>query len=438
MAVCVIYTDKEVIMSFFDFLLDSDAQAVASEAREFVKNEVDPNYLKAMDRDEIKFPREVYEKYAEHNLLGVRFPKKYGGRGLNWIATVAAEAEIGYLGNACGCAFVMPDIVGEALSRFGTEQQKQKYLKGMLKGKLVSAEALTEPRGGSDFFGATSKAEDKGDYFLVNGQKRFVVGAEGADFFLVYVRTNFEPDADQYQTISTLIIERSPGVEVSYLYKLLGTRGGGTGRLTFRNVEVPKGNLIGPLNGGALVFARMMVPERLCSAGPAIGGMRNLLEIAARYSDRRRAFGRKIRKFQAVNSMLARGVTLMDASAGMVYQAALAAARDDPRLRRIVSETKRFATDSVWEVANIAMQILGGIGYTDVYPVERVLRDARLTQIWTGTNEVMDQLVQHEYYNEVLSERDKYRDTEKDASSADARHEKIFDDEDMWKAHGKN
>jgi hypothetical protein len=127
----------------------------------------------------------------------------------------------------------------------------------------------------------------------------------------------------------------------------------------------------------------------------------------------------------------------MDASAGMVYQAALAADRDDPRLRRIVSETKRFATDSMWEVANIAMQILGGIGYTDVYPVERVLRDARLTLIWTGTNEIMDQLVQHEYYSEVLSERDKYRDTEKDASSADARHEKIFDDEDMWKAHGK-
>lgn len=423
-------------MSFFDFMLDSEAQAVAAEARELAKNEVDPEYLKAMDRDEVKFPREIYEKFAEHNLLGVRFPKEYGGRGLNWISAVAAEAEIGCLGTSCGCAFVMPDIVGEALFTFGTEEQKQKYLKPMLAGKLASAEALTEPRGGSDFFGATSKAEDKGDYFLVNGQKRFIVGAEGADFFIVYVRTNFEPDADPYQRISTLIIERSPGVEVSYLYGLLGTRGGGTGRLTFRNVEVPKENLIGPLNGGALVFYRMMVPERLCSAGPVIGAMRSLLETAARYSDQRIAFGRKIRKFQAVNSMLARGVTLMDASAGMVYQAALAADRDDPRLRRIVSETKRFATDSMWEVANIAMQILGGIGYTDVYPVERALRDARLTQIWTGTNEIMDQLVQHEYYNEVLSTPDKYRDIEKDALSADVDREKIFDDEQMWIGHG--
>ncbi len=284
-------------MSFFDFMLDSEAQAVAAEARELVKNEVDPEYLKAMDRDEVKFPREIYEKYAEHNLLGVRFPREYGGRGLNWISAIAAEAEIGWLGTSCGCAFVMPDLVGEALIRFGTEEQKQRYLKPMLEGKLVSAEALTEPRGGSDFFGATSKAEDRGDHFLVNGQKRFVVGAEGADFFLVYVRTNFEPEANPYQRLSTLIIERSPSVEVSYLYGLLGTRGGGTGRLTFRNVEVPKSNLIGPLNGGALVFSHMMVPERLCSAGPTIGAMRNLLEIAARYSNKRVAFGRKIRKF---------------------------------------------------------------------------------------------------------------------------------------------
>ena len=421
-------------MSFFDFLLDADARKVAAEARELARTEVDPEYLKAMDRDEVKFPREIYLKYAARNLLGIRFPKEYGGRGLNWISAIAAHSEIGCLGNACGCAFVMPDIVGEALMKFGTEAQRQKYLRPMLQGRLVSAEALTEPRGGSDFFGATSRAEDMGDHFVVNGQKRFVVGAEGADFFLVYVRTNFEPDAHPYQRISTLIIDRSPGVEVSYLYGLLGTRGGGTGRLTFRNVRVPKENLVGPLHGGALVFHSMMVPERLCSASPAIGGMRAALEIAARYSDRRMAFGRPIRKFQAVNAMLARGVTLMDASAGMVYQAALAADRDDPRLRRIVSETKRFATDSFWEVTNIAMQILGGIGYTDVYPVERFLRDARLTQIWTGTNEIMDQLVQHEYYQEVLAEQDVYRDTEKDALNADVRHEKIFDDEGMWLA----
>jgi len=424
-------------MSIMKFMLDSASAGVAEEAREFIKEKVDPEYLKAMDRDEIKFPRELYEKFAEHKLMGLRFPEGYGGRGLNWVAEVAAQAEIGCLGTSCGCAYVMPGIVGEALYKFGTEDQKMKYLKPMLEGKLVSAEALTEPRGGSDFFGATSKAEDKGDYFLVNGQKRFVVGAEGADFFLVYARTNFDEDSDKYQRISTLIIERSPGVEVEYLYGLLGTRGGGTGRLVFRDVEVPKENLIGPLHGGALVFHSMMVPERLFSAAPVLGGIRAGLDIAVRFSDRRMAFGRKIRKFQAVNEMIARGATLLDTSAAMVYQAARAVDEDDPRLRRIVSETKRFVTDAGWEAANIAMQVMGGIGYTDVYPIERMVRDTRLTQIWTGTNQIMDALVQHEYYNEVLSNPSKYRNMEIDALNAGDEQEKVFDDEDMWEVHDK-
>ena len=420
-------------MSIFEFMLDPAAKAIADETREFVKKEVAPDYLRAMDRDEIKFPRELYEKYAAHNLLGLRFPKEYGGRGLNWVADVAAQAEIGCLGTSAGCAYVMPSIVGEALNTFGNEDQKQKYLKPMLAGKLVSAEALTEPRGGSDFFGATSKAEDKGDYFLVNGEKRFVVGAEGADFFLVYARTNFDPKSDPYQRISSIIIDRSKGVNVEYLYGLLGSRGGGTGRLSFRNVEVPKKNLVGPLHGGAFVFNRMMVPERLCSAAPCVGAMRAALDIATRYSDRRVAFGRKIRKFEAVSFMIAQGATLMDTSAAMVYQAARAADAADPRLRRIVSETKKFVTDSAWEVSNLAMQVMGGIGYTVVYPIERGVRDARLTQIWTGTNQIMDALIQHEYYQEVLSQPDKYRNSELDATNAKDASEKIFNDEEMWK-----
>lgn len=426
-------------MSFFEFMLPPEARSISEEAREFVKNEVDSEYLRKMDRDEIKFPRELYEKFAEHNLLGLRSPKEYGGRGLNWVADMAAHAEIGCLGTSCSCAYTMPSIVGEALNIFGTEEQKKKYLKPMLAGKLVSAEALTEPRGGSDFFGATSKAEDKGDYFLVNGQKRFVVGAEGADFFVVYARTNLDKDSDPYQRISTLIIERSSGVEVSYLYGLMGARGGGTGRLTFRNVEVPKENLLGQLNGGAIVFNRMMVPERLNGAA-CLGAMRACLEVAARYSNDRMAFGRKIRKFQAINTMLAKGVTLMDASAGMFYQAALAADTDmnHPQLRRIVSEAKKFGTESLWEITNIAMQILGGIGYTDVYPIERAVRDARLTQIWTGTSQIMDALIQHEYYNEVLSQPGKYRNFEQDALNATDEQEKIFDDEGMWDVHEVN
>jgi acyl-CoA dehydrogenase len=417
-----------------EFMLDEQARQMQDRVREFVKNEIDPEYLRRMDREEIHYPRELYESYARHRLLGLRFPKKYGGQDLSWVAECAAMGEIGALGMAAGCSYVMPSIVGEALNTFGTDEQKEKYLKPMLEGRLVSAEALTEPRGGSDFFGASSRAEDHGDYFIVRGMKRFIVGAEGADFFLAYVRTNLADDAPPHLRISAMIIDRSPGVEVKYLYGLLGTRGGGTGRVVFRDVKVPKANLIGPLHGGALVFNTMMIPERLCSAAPCPGGMQACLDVAMNYADRRKAFGQPIRKFQAVSFMIAKAQTLLDVSRAMVYQAARAADAQADNVRRIVSETKKFVTESAWDVANLAMQITGGIGYTDVYPIERAVRDTRLAQIWTGTNEVMSAMIQHDLYQEFRARRGHYRDFERDAMHADE-SEKIFDDDDMWRVY---
>jgi len=257
----------------YDFMLNDQERFWRDKAREFARSQVDPAYLKAMDRDEVRFPRELYERYAAHGLLGLRFPKKYGGQELSWVGDSAVQGEIGCLGMAAGCAFVMPSIVGEALHVFGTEEQKEKYLAPMLRGEKVAAEALTEPRGGSDFFGASSTARDMGDHFLLRGMKRFVVGAEGADFFLVYARTNFDEKAPPSERISALLVDRSPEVEVKYLYGLMGTRGGGTGRLVFRDVPVPKENLVGSLHGGGRIFYRMMIPERLTSAAPCTGMM---------------------------------------------------------------------------------------------------------------------------------------------------------------------
>jgi alkylation response protein AidB-like acyl-CoA dehydrogenase len=370
---------------------------------------------------------------AAYNLRGIRFPKKYGGRGLSWVAEVAATEEIGSLGMALGCAFAMPSIVGEALNVFGTEEQKQKYLKPYLEGKLVSAEALTEPRGGSDFFGATTKAILEGDHFIVNGQKRFVVGAEGADFFVVYCRTNFEPDAHKHNRISLLIIDKGPGVKTEYLYGLMGCRGGGTGRLVFRNTEVPKENLIGELHGGALCFNQMMIPERLTSASGCLG-VWGALDLAVRYSNRRKAFGQLIREFQGVSFLVADSITQLDAARGLTYMAARAVDDKYRNVRRIVSEAKRFATEAAWNVVNNAMQIMGGIGYTDVYPVERALRDTRLALIWTGTSQIMNLLIQHEYYDQVLNQPYDRRKLEQDAMHPDE-SERCFTDEDMWKIH---
>ncbi|MEW6112164.1 MAG: acyl-CoA dehydrogenase family protein [Thermodesulfobacteriota bacterium] len=419
----------------YDFLLSPEEQALKKEVRDFVRTEITSDFLRKMDKDEIVYPREFVEQLAKRNLRGIRFPKQYGGRAMTWVAEVAATEEIGCLGIALGCAFVMPSIVGEALNMFGTEEQKETYLKPYLEGKLVAAEALTEPRGGSDFFGATTKAVLDGDHFILNGQKRFVVGAEGADFFLVYCRTNFDPTSHKYNRLSLLIVDKGPGVETEYLYGLMGCRGGGTGRLVFRDVKVPKSNLVGELNGGAFCFNQMMIPERLTSAAGCLG-VWGALDLAVRYSDKRRAFGKPIRDFQAISFMVADSITQLDAARALTYLAARAVDENYPNVRRLVSEAKRFATEAAWNVVNNAMQIMGGIGYTDVYPIERSLRDTRLCMIWTGTTQIMNLLIQHEYYSEVLDPAYDLRKMEKDAMKPDE-SERCYTDEDMWDVHNQ-
>lgn len=403
----------------FEFLLDEKEKAFWLEVRRFVRNDIPSSLIREMDEGKIETGRPIVEKAGAKNLLGPRFPKEYGGRDLSWVAEVAAVEEVGVLGNSISCAYVMPSIVGEALNLFGTKEQKEKYLSPTNQGKLYSAEALTEPRGGSDFFGATTTATREGDNFFISGEKRFVVGAQDSDWFLVYAKT--APEVHPHESMSCFIVERSMGVEVQNIYSLLGTRGGGTGRLVFRNVKVPVENLVGELNGAYAVFNRMMIPERLTSGAGAVGLGRAAIEVAARYSTRRKAFGKTINSFQAVSFMVADSVALLDAARSLVFTAAklvdtrVPAKQEGGYARRLVSEAKKIGTEAAWTAINNAMQIMGGIGYTTIYPIERFLRDCRLSMIWTGTNEIMNLLIQHEYYKELLKRKDEGRDVERDA-----------------------
>ena len=406
-------------------LLTADQKRLRNEVRNFVR-QVPRQLLLDMDAEKVLFPREYLVEAASRNLLGLRFPKEYGGRGLLWVDEIIAIEEIGVLGASLACLYSLVTIVGEAIHFFGTDAQKRKYLEPVLKGKLFCAEALTEPRGGSDFFGATTTARKEGNYYILNGQKRFVVGAEGADIFLVYARTG---EAGQAKSISAFIVERDMGVDVKYVYGLMGTRGGGAGRLVFRDVKVPAENIIFGENRGAEVFHQMMIPERMTSAAGAIGSARVALEIAARYSDRRKAFGQKIREFEGVNFKIANSITKLDAARAMTYVAAASVDRlgSTGYTRRLVSQSKKFSSDSAWDAINDAMQILGGIGYTNVYPVERLLRDLRLMMIWTGTNEIMNLIIQHEYYRELQKRDPELRESELDAKEAFAEEEKIYE-----------
>jgi acyl-CoA dehydrogenase len=407
-------------------LLTDPQRALRDEVRAFVKS-VPRQLLLDMDAERVRYPRDYVAEAARRNLLGLRFAPQWGGRGLPWTSEVVAIEEVGMLGTSLACLYSLPSIIGEAVSVFGTDAQKEKYLRPTLEGKLTCAEALTEPRGGSDFFGTTTKARRDGNHYVLNGQKRFVVGAEGADYFLVYART--DPQAPSHKSISAFLVDRGPGVDVEHVYGLMGTRGGGTGRIYFRDARVPAENLVGRENGASDIFYRMMVPERLTSAAGAVGLGRAALEVAVRYSNRRKAFGAVIRTFEGVSFKVADSITLLDAARGLIHATAHAADTDTDtaRVRRLVSESKKFATEAAWQVVNHAMQIMGGIGYTDIYPVERLLRDARLIMIWTGTNEVMDLVIQHEYYKELLAHGPAGRDVEPDAAQAERGDEKIYE-----------
>ncbi len=410
-----------------DAILTAGQRSLRDEARTFAREEVPRQLLLDMDAEKVHYPREYIQKLAAHHLLGLRFPQEWGGRGLDWSHEVLALEEIGVLGAGLACLFSLPSIVGEAINVFCSREQKEKYLKPVLEGRMTAAEALTEPRGGSDFFGATATAKREGNYYILNGQKRFIVGAEGADLFMVYARTN--PDAKSHKAISALLVERSEGVEVQHVYGLLGTRGGGTGRVYFRDVRVPVENLIGEENDAYEIFNQMMIPERMTSAAGALGLARASLEIAARYADRRKAFGQKIREFEGVSFKVAESLTRLDAARALVHETAriIDAIGNSNYVRRMVSESKKFATETAWAVVNDAMQIMGGIGYTNVYPIERLLRDARLMIIWTGTNEIMNLVIQHEYYKELLAITPSARDVEADAPSADVEGEKVYE-----------
>ena len=413
-------------IDMIEVMLNESQRQLRDEMREFVKA-VPRQLLLDMDADKVKYPRQFLEDAARRKLLGIRFSPEYGGRGLGWEDEIIALEEGGALPLSLGCLYSLVSICGEAFQVFGREEQKRKYLQPTLQAKLCCAEALTEPRGGSDFFGATTVARRDGGHYFLTGQKRFVVGAEGADYFLVYAKT--DPDGPARESLSLFVVEKDMGVEVKHLYGLMGTRGGGAGRILFRDVKVPEENIIGREGQGGEIFYRMMIPERMTSAAGSLGIARSALEIAARYSDKRKAFGSRIRDFQAVSFKVADSVTKIDAASSLVHTTAMTIDKGlDRRLaRRMVSEAKKFCTDVAWGVVNDAMQIMGGIGYTSVYPIERMLRDTRLAMIWTGTNEVMNLIIQHEYYRDLLARGDESRDVEADALEAEEAEEKVYE-----------
>lgn len=413
----------------FDHFLTAEGRQLRDDVRALVRW-VPREMILDMDRDRLQFPKAFLREAGRRNLMGCRYPVEWGGRGLDWVSTCMVMEEVGVLGYIFACIFgVGAELVCDAVMLHGTDAQRERYVKPLLRGDIFAAECLTEPRGGSDFFGTATTAVERGGDFVINGQKRFIVGAEGADYFLVYART--DPGAPAHESLTCFIVDRGPGVETAYRYRLMGCRGGGAGRLVFRDVRVPRENIVGRLHGAYEVFNTMMIPERLGTAAMTIGAAQPALDIATGYTARRKAFGQTINQFQGVSFQVAEAVMLLDASRAMVYQSASAVDAGCPPefIRRQVSETKRFVTESCQKAAHHAMQVMGGIGYTDIFPIERIVRDLRLASIWTGTNEIMAAIIANEWYREHAGrDASRYpREVALDAAGALASDEKVYE-----------
>jgi alkylation response protein AidB-like acyl-CoA dehydrogenase len=212
----------------FDYIMTDALKKLRDEARAFTKW-VPKQLILDMDAEKIQFPHEYLQEAGRRNLLGIRLPKELGGRGLGWVDDSIVAEEVGVASYSLACLWgVGADIVCEAITLFGNDELKQAVVVPLLKGETFAAEGLTEPRGGSDFFGATTIAKKDGDDWIINGQKRFIVGAEGADWFLVYAVT--DPDAPPHKRMTAFMVPRTGGVESKYIYGLMGVRGGGAGR----------------------------------------------------------------------------------------------------------------------------------------------------------------------------------------------------------------
>lgn len=413
----------------FEFLLNEQQMELRKEVRELVRW-VPREMILDMDQNRLQFPKAFLQEAGRRNLMGCRYPRQWGGRGMDWVTTCMVMEEVGTLGYIFACIFgVGAELVCDAIILHGTEQQKEKYVKPLLAGKIFAAECLTEPRGGSDFFGTTTEARREGDHFILNGQKRFIVGGDAADYFLVYARTDRE--APSHKALTCFIVDRGPGVKTEYLYGLMGCRGGGAARLLFKDVVVPEENIVGKLNGAEAVFNTMMVPERVGTSAMTIGAARPALDVATGYTTRRKAFGETINKYQGVSFQVAEAVMLLDAARSLCCTTtrAVDSGAELNVIRRMVSETKKFVTESCQKSVHNSMQVMGGIGYTDIFPVERIFRDLRLSSIWTGTSEVMSMIVAHEWYREYFMKKQtrRERDFEADALSADREDEKVFE-----------
>lgn len=367
-----------------DFQLTEEQLMIRQAARDFAQNELLPGVIERDEKQE--FPAEQIKKMGELGFLGIMTDPKYGGAGMDTISYALAMEEISKIDASASVVMsVNNSLVCWGLEKFGTEEQKQKYLTRLATGEIIGAFCLSEPEAGSDATSQKTTAEDKGDYYLLNGTKNWITNGNTASVYLVMAQTHPEKG---HHGINCLIVERDmEGFVVGKKENKLGIRGSDTHSLMFTDVKVPKENRIGEDGFGFTFAMKTLSGGRIGIAAQALGIAAGAYELAKKYSKERKAFGKPISHHQAVAFKLADMATEIDAARFLVHYAAWLKDQGKP-FDKEGAMAKYYAAEMAMRTAVEAVQIHGGYGYVKEYHVERLLRDAKITQIYEGTSEI--------------------------------------------------
>ncbi len=372
-----------------NFNLNKEHKMIQKTFTRFTKNEVEPI---AAEVDEMeRFPKETVEKMQRFGMMGIAVPQEYGGAGGDELAYVIAVEE---LSKACATTGVILSAHSSLgcwpIQKFGTEAQKKKYLVPLASGKKLGAFGLTEPNAGTDAAGQQTRAVLEGDQYRINGTKIFITNGGEADTYIIFGMTD---TAKGLKGISAFIVESdTPGFTIGKKERKLGIKGSATTELIFKDMMVPKGNLLGKEGQGFKIAMQTLDGGRIGIAAQALGIAEGAMEKTIQYVKEREQFNRPIGKFQGLQFMMADMETQIQAAKLLVYQAAMAKSEGRP-YGKLAAMAKLFASETAMEVTTKAVQLHGGYGYTADYPIERMMRDAKITEIYEGTSEVQKMVV---------------------------------------------
>jgi len=357
--------------------------------REFARNEVGP-VADELDR-EGRFPDELVSKMAELGLMGIPIPQEYGGAGMDMVAYTITVQELARVDGSVAITVAAHTSLGTMpILLFGNKDLKEKYLPPLASGEMLGAFGLTEPEAGSDAGATRTRAERKGDKFIINGQKVFCTNAGQAGIIVITARM-FDNGEDQ--GISTFLVEKdTPGLRLGNLEKKMGWRASDTRSLFFEEMEVPAGNLLGQPARGFRQFLQTLTGGRISVGALALGTGEGAYQLALNYSQEREAFGRKISQFQSVQFSLANMATQLEAARHLVYHAAWLTDQGQHVIKE-AAMAKLFASELAMRITTDAIQIHGGYGYIREYQVERFFRDAKVLEIGEGTSEVQRMVI---------------------------------------------